>query len=52
MTPTVAQAAEAVLRGALEPALAMRPEDFQRDFASKASPFEGYCGTLIGSHPI
>ena len=38
MTPTLAQAAEAVLRGALEPALAMRSETYQREVAAKASP--------------
>ena len=51
VTPTLAQAAEAVLRGALEPDVAMRPVDFQRDFAAKACPCKGFCTTLVASHP-
>ena len=38
MTPTFAQAAEAVLRGGLELDLAMLPQDSQMDSASKVSP--------------
>lgn len=38
VTPALVQAAEAVLRGALEPAVAVRPEEEQADHAWQASP--------------
>ena len=38
VTPALVQAAEALLRGALEPAMAMRPEEEQANYAWQASP--------------
>ena len=43
-TPLLVQAAEAVLRGALEPAMATRTEDYQTAHALQASPLRRMCG--------
>ena len=49
VTPTLVQAAEAVLRCALEPALAWRIEDSQMMYAGQASPCRTStaCATIV-----
>lgn len=47
VTPTLAQATEAVLRGALEPALDIYKEDYRMSFAGQASPRKAARGMCI-----
>ena len=50
VTPTLAQAAEAVLRGALEPALDVYVEETQMQFAEQARPRKAARGMRIEYH--